>query len=427
MPRLYLFTRYPSPGATKTRLIPALGAAGAARLHRRLVQRTLSSLRRLQRKSGVDCRVRYTGTDATGMESWLGLGWLCEPQGEGDLGQRMAAAIAEGATDGPVVLIGSDCPDLTVDHLQAAFSALEQHDLVLGPATDGGYWLIGLRRPCPELFVGVEWGTERVLARTLVIAADLGLRVRQLEPLRDIDRPADLVTLALPPLTSVIVPVLNEAAALPATLTSIGSEAEVIVVDGGSRDATRAIALEHGATLLATAPGRARQMNAGAAAASGEVLLFLHGDTRLPEAWESRLRQGLEQPRTIATAFRLAIDDPRRRFRWLEAAVTLRSRWLGLPYGDQALALTRDSFEAVGGFPDLPLLEDYELVRALRHRGRIELLPSAVTTSARRWQHLGLGRTTLINQAVLLGWHLGVPADRLARFYRQARQSRVKR
>ncbi len=427
MPRLYLFTRYPTPGRTKTRLIPALGASGAARLHRRLVRQTLETLADFQRQTNVDCRIRYDGAGAAAMIGWLGLGWCCEPQGEGDLGQRMAAAVAADESSGARVIIGSDCPGITPAHLDAAFRSLEHHDLVLGPAADGGYWLIGLRHPCPELFVGVNWGTERVLSQTLAIARAQGLRTHLLETLTDIDQPEDLPHWNPSPLLTVVLPVLNEAGHLPRTLASIGTGVEVIVVDGSSTDESRAIALAAGATVIPSAPGRARQMNAGAAAASGETLLFLHGDTVLPRSWRSEVTQALADPQVAATAFRLRVDAPQRRYRGLEATVTARSRWLGLPYGDQALALGRETFEKLGGFPEQPIMEDYSLVRQLQRCGRIHLLASAVTTSPRRWQRLGLLRTTLINQLIVLGWHTGVAPERLARFYHQARQSWRKR
>jgi len=236
---------------------------------------------------------------------------------------------------------------------------------------------------------------------------------------------------------SVIIPTLNEAAHLPATLATVwggGSESmtpegigpegigpEVIVVDGGSQDATCAIAAAAGARVISSPPGRCHQLNAGAAAATGRWLLFLHADTRLPPAYGVHLRHTLAQPGVVAGAFELAIDGPGWGLRWVEWGVQQRSRWLQRPYGDQGLFMARATFEGVGGFPVLPILEDVELVKALQQRGRIAIAPAAVVTAARRWQRLGVARTTVINQGILLGHRLGVDPHTLARWYRQWR------
>lgn len=192
--RLIIFTRYPEPGRTKTRLIPALGAEGAAALHRRLTEQALATARRLAAQHAVALEVRYTGGDAAAMRQWLGTGlYLCE-QGEGDLGSRMREAFHTAFEEGceRVVIIGADCPGLTSDVLSSAFAALHRHDLALGPASDGGYYLIGLRRTVPQLFDGIAWGADSVLWRTLQIARGLGLQFVLLEQLDDIDRPEDL-------------------------------------------------------------------------------------------------------------------------------------------------------------------------------------------------------------------------------------------
>jgi hypothetical protein len=185
---LIVFTRLPEPGRTKTRLAGALGDEGAAELHREMAERTLAVACKSAAVAGARLEIHHTG-DAEAMRRWLGDDLYYRPQVAGDLGRRMAVALAAGA---PAVLVGTDCPDLTPAILAGAFAALADHDLVLGPAFDGGYYLIGLREPRPELFAGIAWGTDRVLAGTLAIAGDLGLTVAQLEPLADIDRPEDL-------------------------------------------------------------------------------------------------------------------------------------------------------------------------------------------------------------------------------------------
>jgi uncharacterized protein len=194
VPCLIVFTRYPIPGKTKTRLIPALGAAGAADLHRQMTEHTLAQVRQL-RADGVAIEIHYAGATAEReLADWLGADLIYRSQGDGDLGERMALSIETALQAGHdrVIIIGTDCPGLTTDILQLAFEQLHDRDLVLGPAIDGGYYLIGLRRLIPELFVGISWGTSAVRQQTIEIATKLGLSMGDLPLLADIDRPEDL-------------------------------------------------------------------------------------------------------------------------------------------------------------------------------------------------------------------------------------------
>ena len=226
---------------------------------------------------------------------------------------------------------------------------------------------------------------------------------------------------------SVIIPALHEAQAIGRTLSSAAvlaaSEVELIVVDGGSEDATVEVARSHGATVVTLPPGRARQMNAGARIARGECLLFLHADTRLPPGYEREVRHILDLPGVVAGAFALRVEGAQWGLRWVERAANLRSRLCELPYGDQGLFLRAELFRRLGGFAELPLLEDLELVRRLRRQGRIVTTPLAVLTSARRWESLGVVRTTLLNQVFLLAYLFGMPPRRIANWY--DRQSQI--
>ncbi len=233
------------------------------------------------------------------------------------------------------------------------------------------------------------------------------------------------------PKISIIIPVLNEAATIEATLTRLQDipDVEVIVVDGGSRDETVALAtrcceklaLVWEFKVISAADGRARQMNAGAAIATGDILLFLHADTQLPPDFDTAVRHALQNPGTIAGAFELRIDANLRGLRWIEKMVNMRSRFFSLPYGDQAIFLKATTFHDLGGFPDLPIMEDFELMLCLRREGRITIVSSSVLTSGRRWQKLGVVKTTLINQVVVAGYFLGISPTQLMRWYRQER------
>lgn len=191
---LVIFTRYPEPGKTKTRLIPVLGAEGAASLQRQMTEQTLAKAKALQCERQISIAVYFSDGSQPLMENWLGTSVVYRRQSDGDLGTRMAVAFQtelEAGAQG-VVIIGTDCPDLNTEILTQAFEALKQHDLVLGPAADGGYYLIGLRRLLPELFVGVSWGTSQVRQQTVEIAQSLDLAIAFLPLLNDIDRPEDL-------------------------------------------------------------------------------------------------------------------------------------------------------------------------------------------------------------------------------------------
>ncbi len=224
-----------------------------------------------------------------------------------------------------------------------------------------------------------------------------------------------------PPDISVIIPVLNDAEALDLALGSTQdyTGVECIVVDGGSSDESAEVAQSRGVKVLHSPPGRARQMNAGAEVAEGRFLLFLHADTRLPEGFDGHVRQILTGFGVAAGAFQLQIDAPSARLRLIEKAANWRSRYLQMPYGDQAIFLRKELFREMGGFPDLPIMEDFQLIRRLQGEGRIVIAPAAVVTSGRRWKKLGALRTTLLNQMMILGFYLGFEPARLARWYRR--------
>jgi rSAM/selenodomain-associated transferase 1 len=191
---LIVFTRYPEAGKTKTRLIPVLGEEGAAKLQQQMTEHTLAQVRKLQVSWGVSVVVYFAGGDVQQMQSWLGEAFSYHPQDHGDLGDRLQSALATAFNNGMnrVVIIGIDCPSLQTPIMEQAFKALSEQDLVLGPAEDGGYYLIGLRRLIPELFKGIDWGTSEVLQQTVKVAQQQDLAIAYLPTLADIDRPEDL-------------------------------------------------------------------------------------------------------------------------------------------------------------------------------------------------------------------------------------------
>lgn len=216
---------------------------------------------------------------------------------------------------------------------------------------------------------------------------------------------------------SVIVPALDEAEGIGEVVERAleGGACEVVVADGGSADETVARARAAGARVLdAGPPCRGAQLNRGARAASGDIFLFLHADTRLPRGWREVVEAALADEHCVAAAFRLRIDAAGAGLRVVERLVAWRSRWLRLPYGDQALALRARTFRRVGGYRNWPAMEDYDLVRRLRKFGRVALVEPAVVTSARRWLRDGIWRTGARNLACVAAWHAGVSPWRIA-------------
>ncbi len=219
---------------------------------------------------------------------------------------------------------------------------------------------------------------------------------------------------------SIVVPVLNEAHGIAATLASLAplraQGHEVIVVDGGSEDASAALAAPLCDRLLQAPRGRAAQLNAGARAASGDVLVFLHADTRLPPRADALILSALRD--RLWGRFDIAIEGRHPALRLVAAAMNLRSRLTGIATGDQAMFVRRAGFP---GFPDLPLMEDIALSRLLKRRGRPACLRSRVRTSGRRWESRGVLRTVLLMWRLRALYALGVSPERLARRYGEAR------
>jgi rSAM/selenodomain-associated transferase 1 len=192
--QLLIFTRFPEPGTTKTRLAKYLGEEGVVVLQKKLTEHTLSQARLVMQIRQVEPIVYFTGGSHALMQDWLGTDLRFLEQGKGDLGQRLqlACAAAFNQSSKRVVIIGTDCPGLQAHHLVQAFDALDHKDIILGPATDGGYYLVGMKKNNRALFTRIHWGTGTVLADTIKAGEKLGLSIELLDILSDVDRPKDL-------------------------------------------------------------------------------------------------------------------------------------------------------------------------------------------------------------------------------------------
>lgn len=447
-PHLLIFGRYPLPGTTKTRLIPALGGVGAAECQRILTEKTVATARLSAREQQQppDLFFHHSGGTAQQFRNWLGKGIGFHAQTPGDLGEKMYDALCCSFQQGApkVVLIGTDIPHLKPHHLSAAFGALEEHEIVLGPAADGGYWLVGMGSLL-NIFNNIPWGTERVLSCTLKTVQKLNIKPFLLETLNDLDTPADLepnygITPGTngpghcrhtgyspdyathsgtgKPLISVIIPALNEEDAIVSAIASAQDpNSEIIVVDGGSCDDTVSIARKNGAKVMIATGGRARQQNMGAGVAQGKILLFLHADTLLPSDYATSLFTALLDKNCLAGAFSFQTDSPHPLMRVIAMGVNLRSRLLKLPYGDQALFFRAGAFHGNSGFPATPIAEDLLMIRQMKQKGKISIIKDCVSTSARRWNRIGIVRTTLINLIILTGVLLRYPPEHFAELY----------
>ncbi len=448
---IILLTRYPQAGKAKTRLIPHLGAEGAAELHRKMAEFTYNEAVSL----GIQTEVHYLGATETEMKSWLGAlnvnsvssannlpKPLFIPQVEGDLGAKMFEPINgfltknigqnapqnQGRQRRKAVLIGSDCPSNRRSNLRIAFELLDSADCVLGPSCDGGYYLIGCAADCtksPEalankfkpLFQNITWGTETVLVQTKAKIESQKLRAAYLPTLDDVDTIDDV-----PPRISVIIPTLNEEQNLGRLLANLppAFEAEIIVVDGGSSDKTLEVASAYSAIALSTKAGRAKQLSAGAQNATGDILFFLHADSILPPSWDTMIRQAMADPANSLGYFRFALTEKFWAKYSIEWTTRLRCKLLKLPYGDQGLFVRTKDFKT-WDLPVVPILEDVFLVKKARENGKLAPLSATLYTSGRRWFKHGYIRTSVINGSVMAAAKLGLDLETIKQAYWQGR------
>ncbi len=424
------FARAPVLGRVKRRLAASEGEHEALRIYRLLAQDVHAALSGAQRGGTLDVILCVAdgpedGPEARAVAAWLPGAHAVWAQGEGDLGARLERsferAFAAGAS--AVAAVGTDVVGLTPERLAEAFAALRHADVVLAPTPDGGYGLLALKGPVPALLRDIPWSTPEVAARTRAAARAAGLTLAELPGLRDVDTASDLEGVL--PTLSVLVPVLDEMPRLPQRLGPLaraaalhGSDVELIVADGGSSDGSLQAARALGLRVLTTRRGRGTQLRAAAEAARGRWLWTLHADADVEDGTLERVlahaRRGTHPWAFVHTR----VGVPGALYGVLAVLTEIRARWLKLPYGDQGVLIKRSLYERVGGYADVPLMEDVLLARRLAAHASPACLGGRLTLDGRRWKRHGLARVSIGNLGQLARFLLGGrQAEDLARGY----------
>jgi len=445
-----VFAKPPVPGRVKTRLATLLGSRGAAELAKAFLQDTWASVCAPPWAKPV-----LASTEEGAQEFVRGPIEMWQ-QGEGDLGARLESISRRALRDHfRMIAIGADSPGLPAKYLEQAREALNHSDAVIGPSEDGGFYLLGLRR-CPEgLLSGIPWSAPTTCLETIAKLQATGLTVYILDNWFDVDTEQDLEKLnslvtvkqieapatkhfleahawrgagARPIRCSVIIPVLNERELLPQTIQALAAHPwihEVIVADGGSTDGTREwLAAQNFACLVDSPAGKGSQINRGAQAASGDVLLILHADCQLTSDAGERIAFALRFPGAAGGCFEVKFNATHpRSLKMVAAGINFRSRLTKAATGDQGIFVRRAIFEQVGGCPAWPLFEDVDLVRRIKKAGRFVLLRSKLLVSPRRHLARGVFRTVLLIYGLRLAFWLGVSPHTLKKWFDDGRPS----
>lgn len=401
------FVKNPEPGKVKTRLARTIGDREAARIYKNLAQTNFNRLQCRNRKWTVIVLFDPPGAEML-IRQWLpGDGCLYHPQINGSLGERLVCGFEYAFKYFDcVIAAGSDTLSLEPSHFERAFEVLKKHDVVLGPARDGGYYLIGLKENRPGLFENIPWSSPDVMRETLKRIHDQNLSCDRIDPLDDLDHENQLEFLKGDRMKiSVVIPTYNEESTIEQTLCSLHPQHpdEVIVVDGGSTDATVSLARKNNSCIvLQSKKGRALQMNAGAQRAAGDIFVFLHADTQLPLRGLELIRNAISQGHQ-AGRFYMRFDQSGMMLKFFETY----TRFHFFSYGDQVFFMTRNIYENLGGYNEKAPFEDVEFYRRLLKLTHPVILKSKVTTSARRFIKTGSLRQKWINFFLMFLYYLG--------------------
>jgi hypothetical protein len=428
---LLIFLRYPEAGKVKRRLSEEIGSEKAAQVYEKLIRRTLGVACDFK-LSSPETRVVLFHTPDDPLEKLKNKfqgPWEFRPQEGKHLGQRMEnalrAAFAAGARK--AVLIGTDLADIEANDIEGAFRDTEEKVAVLGPAADGGFYLIGTDRPIGAPLRFGAWGTGEVFSRTTRALEADGFRVRAAAERNDVDRKRDLDLLDGDILfsgsISTIIPTLTEAQKLSPLLSYLENLLwpgdDIVVVQGGAFEKVCLRRVSPLLTVVGIRQGRGIQQNAGAILSRGTILFFLHDDTIPPPEFPYLIRRACRAKRALLGCFKLRFLPSNPALRMIAAWANLRTVLFKLPYGDQGIFCRREMFERAGGFGRNYLMEDVNLVRKFlkMNRGAVSSLPVPVWSSSDRYLRTGILKASLQNHSTFLLAALGRDEQALYRKY----------
>ena len=426
---LVVFMRYPEPGRVKTRLAAGMGAEPAAAFYEQLLRRTLGVVADFAHGHGdVEVLLYFDPADKEAVIRRSCPGpWQFMPQGAGHLGERMRAAfdLDHALRPSHTVIVGTDIADLESVDLEESFQLLEKSDAVLGPAADGGFYLIGLKRPCDAVFFSTAWGGADVCRRTLEILRRTGLTVALLKERHDIDRVADLERLRhrhyfqhrLSVIVPTVVPIVKLRSFLETVEEQLWPGDEIIAVQGADDADEDVMPLSGRTRLVFSCKGRGRQLNRGVRESRGDLLWFLHADSLLPTNFGYHIRKLVLDSRVALGCFRLAFRGDNPALTLIAHWANFRTRFLKLPYGDQGLFCRRETFDRLGGFYREYLMEDVNFVHSARRMGELLTVQERLYTSPDRYLQRGVVRASLTNHLLFTLYLLGVSDRKLYSLY----------
>lgn len=452
-----MFTRFPRAGEAKTRLIPALGKEGAAELQSKMSKHialmmhhasvVLEQAPFVSHDYELELEARITGSSPKEAQDWLGI--TCRAQSEGNLGERLGHALSEGFDRefDVVAVLGGDCPELNGANIAEAIGASRKNrGAALIPARDGGYCLLVLEKSkaqsIPFLLEDISWGSSSVCEQQLERLKEYEVPTEILPTLSDVDEAEDLAVWErieaawYGPLRSitVIIPTLNEEALLEQCVTAVRNffdasederSLEIIVSDGGSYDATLRIAEALSCRVVSGEAQRAAQLNRGSAAASGDLLLFLHADTLIKARNSESIANLLEHKPLTLGAFSFGFDTKdcgaREKLRTAFYAFNtrIRNRIARDPYGDQALFCRTALFNSLGTFGEVPFMEDVLFVERAQRANGVQIIKSRAFSSPRRYLRFGFLKTMIANRVALFELKRGKTLRQIAENYKR--------
>ena len=428
-----IFLRYPEAGKVKRRLSEEIGSQKAAEVYEKLIRRTLGVACDLKRRA-PETRIVLFHTPEDPVErfetKFRGPWEFCPQQGE-NLGVRMANALENAFATGAnkAVLIGTDLADIEVMDIEGAFRDTGERVVVLGPAGDGGFYLIGADRPIGAALNFSTWGTGEVFSRTARELTAGGFCIRRAARRNDVDCRRDLDLLDRDYLftssISIIIPTLTDAQKLMPLLTHLENSLwpgdEIVVVQGGAFQEVPLRRISPSLAFASVQRGRGIQQNAGAMLSRGTILFFLHDDTIPTPEFGYLIRKASREAPTALGCFKLRFIPSNRALELIAVWANLRSALFKLPYGDQGFFCRREVFERVGGFGRSYLLEDVDLVRKIRKmgqgRGAVSIVPAHVYSSSERYLRKGILKASLQNHLIFLSSAFGSSERTLYRKY----------